>query len=101
MITDVAIVTFDASGKPVVGCAAYLRAPQLPGGFLFDITNALGYALFKNVPVPFAGSVKMTGGCQFYEQPVSVPEAINVTIRVGPSPSNPQDVSLEPCVPFV
>jgi hypothetical protein len=101
MTTDVAIVTLDGSGSPVVGCAAYLRAPDLPGGFLFDITNKDGYALFKNVRTPFAGHLRMTAGCQFYEEAVAVPDKVNVTIRVGGTGGNPQDVHLPSCVPFV
>jgi len=101
MVSDVAIVTLDAAGHPVVGCAAYLRSDQVPGGFLFDITNKDGYALFKKVQTPFAGQVRMTGGCQFYESAVSIPDQINVTIRIGGQGGNPQDVHLEPCVPFV
>lgn len=102
MLTDVAIVTATNDGQIVNGCAVYLRSPSLPGGFLFDITVKDGYALFKNVQVPFEGTLKMTGACQPYEQAVSIPNKVNVTIRVGHAGgTNPQDVQLEGCVPFV
>lgn len=101
MISDVAIETMDVAVRPVVGCSVYLRSEQLPGGFLFDITNRDGYALFRKVQTPFNGFLRMTSGCEFYEQPITIPDAINVTIRVGNPAGNAQDVHLPPCVPFV
>ncbi len=102
--TAVAVVTVDANGKAVAGTACYLNAPSLVGGFLFAITNNDGYALWPSVPVPFSGTLQLTGAAKAYGpngngEPVTV-NGVNVTIRVGPSPANPQDVILPACVPF-
>lgn len=105
MLTAVAIVTADASGRPLAGVVAYLRAPSLPGGFLFDITNGDGYAVFNNVPVPFSGTLKLAGAAAPYGTngngvDVNV-SGQSVTLRVGPTPASPQDVQLPACIPFV
>ncbi len=105
MLTAVAIVIADATGRAIPGVVAYLRAPSLPGGFLFDITNGDGYAVFNNVPVPFAGNLKLAGSAAPYGpngngEDVNV-GGQNVTLRVGPTPASPQDVQLPAAVPFV
>ena len=97
MNTTVALVA--VADRPLAGCIAYLRSPSLPGGFLFGITNGDGYAAFNGVPVPFTGVLQLAGACQYYEQLVSI-SGVNVTIRVGPSASNPQDVQLPACASF-
>ena len=99
MITAVALVTADASGRVLPGVVGYLRSPELPNGFLFGITNLDGYVVFNNVPTPFTGTLQLAGAAAYYQQPVSV-SGENVTIRVGPSPSNPQDVHLPACTSF-
>lgn len=96
MITAVALVAADITGRVYSGAIAYLRSPSVPGGFLFGITNPDGYVVFSNVPVPFAGTLQLTGTVNYYESPVSIPDVPNVTIRVGPSHSNPQDIQLPP-----
>lgn len=101
MNTAVAIVTADAGGTPVSGVIAYL---VLPSGFLFAITNTDGYAVWPSVPVPFSGNLQLAGGAQWYGGPsgqaLAIPNGQNITIRVGPTPSNLQDVLLPPCVRF-
>lgn len=99
MSTDVALVTVTAEGKPLAGVVAYLQAPGLAQGFLFGITNPDGYALFKGVPEAFSGLLQLSGAAAYYEQPVDI-KGVNVTIRVGPSHANPQDVVLPACQPF-
>lgn len=99
MLTALAIVTFSGPNTPVSGCICYLQSPTLPGGFLFAITNADGYALWPAVPMPFAGTLQIAGAAQFYQQPVSV-NGSDVTLRCGPSPSNPQDIHMPAVVPF-
>jgi hypothetical protein len=99
MLTSVALVTFTGPEKPLSGVVAYLKSPTVPGGFLFAITNNDGYARWDNVPVPFTGTLQLAGSAAYYEQPVTLPGIINVTVRVGPSPSNPQDILLPPCSP--
>lgn len=106
MLTAIAIVTADATGRVIAGVACYLRAPQLPGGFLYDVTNNDGYAVFNNVPVPFDGVLKLSGAVQAYGDKgngaqVQVGAEENVTLRVGPTPSSPQDIQLPACVPFL
>ena len=103
--TAVAIVTVTAQSQAVAGTVCYLHSPTLPGGFLFAITNNDGYALWPSVPVPFSGTLQLSGGAAVYGpngngEPVSIPYAQNITIRVGPSPSNPQDIQLPACSPF-
>jgi hypothetical protein len=100
-LTAFALVAKDETGRVIPGVLAILRAPEVPGGFLADITNADGYMVFNNVPVPFAGKLKMTGACAYYEQDVSI-TAEGATIRVGgPADGAPQDLHLPACVPFV
>ncbi len=102
--TALAIVTVTAQGKPVAGTICYLHSPSLPTGFLFAITNGDGYALWPSVPMPFSGTLQLSGAAAAYGpngngEPVTV-AAPNVTLRVGPSPSNPQDLMLPACTPF-
>lgn len=102
--TAVAVVTVTVAGKAVAGTVCYLHSPSLPTGFLFAITNDDGYAVWPSVPVPFSGTLQLSGAAAAYGrngngEPVTV-SGSNVTIRVGPSPSNPQDVQLPACVPF-
>lgn len=97
MNTAVALVAVTADKQPLAGVIAYLQSPT---GFLFAITNTDGYAEWPSVPVPFTGVLQLAGAAQYYQQPVSMPDVVNVTIRVGDSPSNPQDVHLPPCSPF-
>lgn len=97
--TALAIVTFSGPNAPVSGCICYLQSPALSGGFLFAITNPDGYAVWNDVPMPFSGTLQIAGAAQFYQQTVSV-NAANVTLRCGPSPSNPQDIQLPAVVPF-
>lgn len=104
MLTALAIVTANASGRVIPGVACYLRAPSLPGGFLYDVTNNDGYAVFNNVPVPFSGVLKLSGPVQAYGdggngEAVAV-SGQSVTLRVGPTHANPQDILLPACVPF-
>jgi hypothetical protein len=99
MNTAVALVALDSAGHPVPGVVALLKSPTVLGGILADITNLDGYMLFDQVPVPFSGVLHMAGGCQFYEQAVTV-AGNNVTLRVGGVASNPQDLVLPACVPF-
>lgn len=97
MNTAVALVAWTADKQPLAGVIAYLQSPT---GFLFAITNTDGYAEWPSVPVPFTGVLQLAGAAQYYQQPVSMPDVVNVTIRVGDSPSNPQDVHLPACAPF-
>lgn len=99
-LTALAIVTVDPSGAPLAGVIAYLRAPSLEGGFLFAITNADGYAEWS-APLPFSGQLQLAGAAQYYEQTLTNVSGQNVTLRVGASSGNPQDVKLPACVPFV
>lgn len=105
MITAVGLVTVDATGKAVAGVIAYLTSPSLPIGFLFAITNNDGYAVWPSVSLPFDGTLQLAGTAAPYGpkgggEPVSIPAVVNPTIRVGNSPSNPQDVQLPACTPF-
>src|SRR5580765_3757471 len=98
MTTALAIVAATSSGQPLGGVVAYLHAPNIPGGFLFAITNNDGYAVWNSVPSPFTGVLQLAGAAKPYGpngngEPVSV-NAVNVTLRVGPTPSNPQDILL-------
>jgi hypothetical protein len=102
-VTAVAVVVADASGKAIPGTVAYLKAPELVGGFLFAITNDKGYALWPEVPVPFTGVLQLAAAAAPYGssadhggEPVNIPDGNNITIRVGPTPANPQDVQLPP-----
>lgn len=107
-MTALAIVTVTSAGAPVSGVIAYLRSPSIDGGFLFAITNPDGYAEWDNVPVPFTGVLELAGAAKWYGDPaninlgypVSVPPGVNITIRCGPSPHNPQDILCPPVVPF-
>lgn len=98
MKTSVALVTLDAQGNPVKGVIAHLESGV--GELLFDITNPDGYSVFKQVDVPFTGVLKLAGTVEYYERPVSLGSAQNVTIRVGGQAVNPGDIVLDPCVPF-
>lgn len=105
MNTAVAIVAATAPDTFLAGVIAYLKSPALPGGFLFAITNGDGYAVWDAVPVPFSGTLQLAGAAASYGpngngETVNIPAVNNVTIRVGPSPSNPQDVHLPACSPF-
>ncbi len=97
--TALAIVAVSGPNAPVSGCICYLQSPTLPGGFLFAITNNDGYALWPAVPMPFTGTLEIAGAAKFYQQAVSV-SGSNVTLRCGPSTSNPQDIQLPAVVPF-
>jgi hypothetical protein len=77
---------------------ALLKSPLWEPHFLSAITNLDGYAVWS-LSVPFTGTIQLAGAAQYYEQPVSV-SAANMTLRIGNSPSNPQDLQLPPCVPF-
>ena len=106
MVTSVAIVVVDSAGRPIPGTITYLKSPDVPGGFLFAITNVNGYALWDRVVVPFTGALQLAGAAQWYGDPnngqaINIPSDQNVTIRVGPSTHNPQDILLPPAVPFV
>lgn len=94
MITAVAIVVCDAGGRPIPGAICHLITND--GQFLFAITNGDGYALWPSVSVPMTYVLKLAGAAGIYGPngngiPVSLPAASNVTVRVGPSPANPQD----------
>jgi hypothetical protein len=101
-MTALATVVTDSFGTPINGAIAYLLAPDLPGGFLFAITNGDGYAKWPAVPVPFSGVLQLAAAAGPYGpngngEPVEVPaDAINVTLRVGDSPAKPQDILLPP-----
>lgn len=102
MNTAVAIVTVDVSGTAVPGVIVYLYSPSLPSGFEFGITNNDGYWLWPSVPVPFTGKLILAGAAAPYGPggngvDVAVPARADVTIRVGTSPSNPQDILRPPC----
>lgn len=99
MTTSVAVVALTASGQPMKGGVVHLESGN--GDLLFDITNPDGYSVFKVVPLPFVGVLKLAGTIDYYERPVSIPDVANVTLRVGGSRVNPQDIVLDPCVPFV
>lgn len=105
MMTAVAVVAADAQGAPMGGVIAYLSSPSLPGGFLFAITNLDGYAVWNAVPQPFTGVLQLAGAAMPYGpngngETVTI-NAVNVTLRVGPTGSNPQDILLPAAVPFV
>ncbi len=102
MNTALAIVAATADGMPMGGVIAYLTSPS---GFLFAITNNDGYAIWPSVPMPFTGVVQLAGAAMPYGpngngEPISV-NSVNVTLRVGPTGSNPQDLLLPAAVPFV
>lgn len=99
MLTAVAIVTATDSGQVVPGCIALLKAEAIPGGILADISNKDGYLVANNVPIPFTGKLKIGGACQYYEADVTITQP-NTTIRVGKTPSSPQDLQLAGVVPF-
>lgn len=98
-LTALAIVVMDQNGRPIPGTIAYLR-DSAGAGFLFAITNNDGYAVWS-APLPFTGVVQLAGAAQYYEQSLTNVTGENVTLRVGPSPSNPQDIQLPAAVPFV
>ncbi len=100
MNTSLAIVTVTASGQPVSGAICYLQSPELPNGFLFAITNNDGYAIWPEVQMPFDGTLQIAGAAKFYQQNDVKVSGANVTLRCGPSPSNPQDIILPAVVPF-
>jgi hypothetical protein len=100
-VTALATVVCDEAGKAIGGAIAYLRSDAIAGGFLFAITKTDGYAIWPRVPVPFSGVLQLAGAAAPYGpmgggELVEIPDAENITIRVGPSPSNPQDVQLPP-----
>ncbi len=68
------------------------------------ISNNEGYDIFKRVPLPFTGLLKLQGNGtdgKVYSVPVSIPDgAVNVTLRVGGRQDNPQDILLPAVVPF-
>ncbi len=98
MQTAVAIVVWTTANQPLAGAIAYLQSPT---GFLFAITNQDGYAIWPEVTLPFAGRLQLAGAAAYYQEPVTISDAVaNVTIRVGASPSNPQDIKLPACAPF-
>ena len=105
MTTAVAIVVVDSSGRPINGAICYLKGAG--DRFLFAITNGDGYAVWPTADVPMAYTLQLAGAAAPYGPngngvEVQLPAASNVTIRVGPSPANPQDPpQLPPAVPFV
>lgn len=104
MMTAVAVVVATSTGQPIGGVIAYLQSPTLSGGFLFAITNNDGYAVWNAVPSPFTGTLQLAGAARPYGpngngEAVTI-NAVNVTLRVGPTPSNPQDILLPAAVPF-
>lgn len=101
MITAIALVASLEDGTPVAGIPCFLKTDD--GRLLLaDVTNAQGYMVFQGVPTPFDGTIRMGAGVvQYYEHRLQIPEANNVTIRCGPSATNPQDVQLPAVVPFV
>src|SRR5438046_1962122 len=69
---------------------------------LMIITNDQGYDVFKRVPVPFVGTLKLQAkdaSGTMYSQPVTITGA-NVTLRVGGTQVSPQDMVLPACIPF-
>lgn len=99
MQTAIAAVIVTQAGSPIPGAIAHLETGD-GKLLLLDIANVDGYLVFNNVPVPFVGKLKIAGAAQYYEQPVSI-SGNNVTLRVGPSQANPQDLMLPAAVPFV
>lgn len=97
MITSVGLVTFTGPDAPLTGVVVNLKSPSLPGGSLFAITNRDGFAVWDGITVPFSGVLQLAGAAAYYEQTVSIPNVPNPTIRVGPSPSNQQDILLPAC----
>jgi hypothetical protein len=103
MITAVAIVVKDPSGKDLVNVVGKLETED-GMTLLMIISNNEAYDIFKRVPLPFDGLLKLqangTDG-KAYIQPVHIPEgANNVTLRVGGAQDNPQDILLPAAVPF-
>lgn len=99
MLTAVALVVFTGPNSPMAGAVAHLETSD-GTQLLFDITNRDGYAVWNNVPVPFVGKLKIAGTVQYYEADVTI-SGQSVTLRVGPSAANPQDILLPAAVPFV
>lgn len=98
-LTAIAVVVADATGRVIPGVVGKLSTKD-ETVLLMTIANNDGYDVFANVPVPFVGEIRLSSGVVFYTQPISIPEgARNVTIRVGPTPSNPQDILLPGAVP--
>ncbi len=100
MVTAVAIVTKDPSGKDQRCIVGKLEADN--GQLLMVITNDQGYDVFKEVPMPFDGLLKLAAldpAGVSYSYPVHI-DGQNVTLRVGGAQDNPQDIPLPACVPF-
>lgn len=90
--TAVAIVAMFGPSQPAVGVIGKLESAD-GMQLLMVVTNTQGYDVFKDVPVPFVGTLKLSCGVQYYEQAVSI-SGNEVTLRCGPSASNPQDIQL-------
>jgi hypothetical protein len=97
-LTAIALEVADATGRKLAGVVAVIKTAD---GTLerMDITNTDGYLVFNQVPVPFDGSVRLSGAAQFYQQAISV-DGDNVTLRIGTIGVAP-DINLPPAVPFV
>lgn len=104
MITAVAVETIQAGGA-VARCIVGKLETEDGMTLLMTIGNEQGYDIFKRVPLPFVGQLHLQGldpEGKAYVQNVSIPDgAVNVTIRVGGTQVNPQDILLPAVVPFV
>ena len=101
-MTAIAIVVQQADGMPLPLVVGKLETADQTT--LVVVTNDDGYDVFFRVPLPFDGVLKLQardGSGKTYAQPVTIPAgAVNVTLRVGGTQVNPQDVLLPAAVPF-
>ena len=101
--TAVAVVVRDAFERDMGGVLVILESETVQ---LLSLTNSeAGYAVWLHVPIPFVGVLKLGGAAAPYGPggngvPIHIETAQNLTIRVGISPSNPQDIHLPPASSF-
>jgi hypothetical protein len=104
MIAAVAAVVQDPDGAVLPSVVGKLETED-GMTLLMIISNDDGYDIFKKVPLPFDGVLKLqakTEDGKAYEVPVFIPkDAGNVTLRVGGTQVNPHDIVLPAAVPFV
>lgn len=97
--TALGLVVCTDEGAIIPGTVAILT--DTDGSHLLTaVTNKDGYAVWPSVPLPYAGTLTLTGAAQGYVQPVTLGAVVNPTIRVGKSAANPQDVQLPGALPF-
>jgi len=104
MMAAVATVLQDPAGTPLAAIVGKLETDD-GMTLLMIVSNDDGYDVFKRVPLPFDGLLKLQAKGEdgrAYVQSVHIPEgATNVTLRVGGEQVHPQDIVLPGCVPFV